>query len=335
MRKPLLHQQSRVVGRIAVRISCLLVLSLSSTAPELARAQTRAPAVPAAPAAEPSLPAASEQAPSDEAPTVNVVRRNFEPSYIAYPIGFSGLPPLILEANIAPHFVVTRPTWPVAFVLTPKILVRMFRERSTPVTTPSYMPRVSVFMWLHQTLRRDEITAYASLSLNHHSNGQTGKAVDANGLNNHETGDFSTNFLELSVYETRLSQALFAWNALAFEWHLGFNQSANLENRYGLLRLKFATTVVKTYAPLDGALTIQVTALLDKFQRTSDGAFSRGLERFPIALQYTVKVPGVDLGAYVGYYLGHDYYNIWFDRVIHTVQFGVAGSMGPVLFDQP
>ena len=49
-------------------------------------------------------------------------------------------------------------------------------------------------------------------------------------------------------------------------------------------------------------------------------------------VQYTVTVPGFDLGFYVGYYLGHDYYNIWFDRVVHAFQLGISGRVGPVLF---
>jgi hypothetical protein len=36
---------------------------------------------------------------------------------------------------------------------------------------------------------------------------------------------------------------------------------------------------------------------------------------------------------YVGYYLGHDYYNIYFDRIIHTLQIGIAGNVMPQLID--
>lgn len=304
---------------------CLLALLVLASAP--ARAQ---PILHSRAARTDAV--SAEPKPDDEELTANVVRRNFEASYIAHPIGLSGLPPLFLEADIAPHFVVTQRGWPLAFVLTPKILVRMFRERSTPVLTPSYMPRISIYAWLTQRLRRDETSVYASLTLSHHSNGQKGATRLDDGTNDHERGDFSTNYLELAVYETRLSRALFAWNTLAFEWHLDFNRSAGLEGRYGLLRLKLATTVLKTYAPLDGALTAQLGVILDELQEASGSALPRGLERFPLAVQYTVKVPGIDLGVYLGYYLGHDYYNIWFDRVIHTLQVGIAGSVGPVLF---
>jgi hypothetical protein len=264
-------------------------------------------------------------------PMLDLVRRYFEPSYVAYPYGISGLPPLILESDIAPHFVVGRRAWPVAFVLTPKILLRMFRERSTPVRTPSYMPRISVYAWLTRELSPHETAVYASLSLSHHSNGQSGHARNADGSNNHLDGDFSTNFLELALYETRAGATLFGWNQLAFEWHLDINRSAGLAGRYGLLRLHFATTLLTTDAPLEGALTAQLIAILDDFERESHARVLRTLERFPISLQYTVKVPGIDLGAYVGYYLGHDYLNIWFDRVIHTVQVGISGTIGPVL----
>jgi hypothetical protein len=57
----------------------------------------------------------------------------------------------------------------------------------------------------------------------------------------------------------------------------------------------------------------------------------RGLERFPISLRDIIQPPHTDLGLYVAYYLGHDYYNIYFDRIVHSLQIGIAGSVTPML----
>ena len=184
-----------------VRIGVVCLLGLATPLRSVAAQEARVPCEPDAgdKAAAPEL-------------MFNLVRHNFEPSYLAYPFALSGLPPLLVEANIAPHFTVGRASWPLAFVLTPKIRVRMFRARSTPVHTPSYMPRAALFAWLKHDLEPNAATAYASLAISHHSNGEDRPAVDAAGRSNHTSGDFSTNFLELAVYETRSRARLFGWN---------------------------------------------------------------------------------------------------------------------------
>ena len=57
----------------------------------------------------------------------------------------------------------------------------------------------------------------------------------------------------------------------------------------------------------------------------------QALERFPLSVRYTITLPGFDLGLYAGYYLGHDYYNIYFDRVVHAFQLGISGGVAPTL----
>jgi hypothetical protein len=64
---------------------------------------------------------------------------------------------------------------------------------------------------------------------------------------------------------------------------------------------------------------------------TGQSSLMRAIERFPISVHYIIQAPHTDLGLYVGYYLGHDYYNIYFDRIIHTLQIGISGSVTPTL----
>ena len=262
--------------------------------------------------------------------TIDVVRASLEPAYIAYPFGLSGLDRLIFESNVVAHFVMHLPDWPVAFVLTPKVLVRMFYEDSAPVKSPSYMPRIAAYFWFDKEVQRSQAAFYGSITLSHHSNGQTESFFDEEGNIRHERGDFSTNYLELSLYTTGLKGQWFGWTALSFQWHPGFNQSPELRGRYGLKRINFATTLL-AQLPWQGELALHVSAILDDMLKTGESSLMRAIERFPISLRYIIQPPHTDIGLYVGYYLGHDYYNIYFDRIIHTFQVGISGSVTPTL----
>ncbi|MET0385339.1 MAG: hypothetical protein ABW321_05240 [Polyangiales bacterium] len=261
-------------------------------------------------------------------PTIDVVRAAMEPAYIAYPVGLSGLDPLIFESNVVAHFIVWRPWWPVALVLSPKVVLRMFREESAPVKSPSYMPRVTAYFWFTREIR--DLTLYGSVMLSHHSNGQAESFFEDSGAVRHDGGSFSTNYFEFSLYATGFSGRWFGWSSLSFEWHPGFNQSAELRGRYGLARMHFASTVLANL-PLKGQLNLRVSAILDDFMQTQKSGVLRAVERFPISARYTITVPGIELGLYVGYYLGHDYYNIFFDRMVHTLQIGISGGVTPAL----
>jgi hypothetical protein len=277
---------------------------------------------------QPNAPEAGE--PHKEIETVEIVRAALEPAYVAYPIALSGLDPLIFESNVVAHFMLHRPSWPFALVLSPKILVRMFRGYSTPVKSPSYMPRITAYVWFQRKV--DKPTFYASLMLSHHSNGQVLSFFDDSGAIRHDRGSFSTNYFELAGYATGFSGKWFGWSSLSLEWHPGFNEDPELKGRYGLWRLHFASTVLANL-PLKGQLNLRVSAILDRFLHTGTNGFMRAIERFPISARYTITLPGFDLGLYLGYYLGHDYYNIYFDRIIHTVQVGISGSVTPSVIE--
>jgi len=267
--------------------------------------------------------------PLSSIPTVAVVRANLETSYVAYPLAITGLPPLIFECSLAPHFFVNQESWPFAIVLTPKVVLRMFNEESTPVRSPSFMPRISVFAWLQQEVR-GKPTVYGSVTLSHHSNGQAGSFLRDDGSINHEDGSFSTNYFEFAMYVTGFTGSFLGWSSLSLQWHPGFNQDAELRDRYGLLRMHLASTLVADL-PLHGQLNLRIGAILDRFQRASKNALTRSLERFPVSLSYSMTLPGIDLGVYLGYFIGHDYYNIFFDNLVHAFQIGISGGFAPTL----
>lgn len=322
MNEIILLQQVRRNSAIATCIGCVVLCGALD-----AHAQT-GPGGGAGQAEQAAAPK-DDPPPIEEVATADIVRANLETSYLAYPFGISGLPPLIFECSLAPHFFVHTNDWPFAIVLTPKVVLRMFNERSTPVRSPSFMPRIAAFLWFQPKVSGNP-AFYGSVTLSHHSNGQAGPFFAEDGSINHVDGSFSTNYFEFAAYATGFAGPFLGWSSIALQWHPGFNEDPELEGRYGLMRIHLASTLVADL-PLHGQVNARVSAILDDFQRASNNEVVRALERFAISLSYSMTVPGIDLGIYLGYYAGHDYYNIWFDHLIHTAQIGIAGGFAPTL----
>lgn len=164
---------------------------------------------------------------------------NQEDTYITFPGDIGNLEPLIFEANINPNFVIRqREDSRAMAVLTPQFRIRMLDQHSYPIKTPSYIPQVSFYYLLGSK----ELTRHTTLffRIAHHSNGQDGsfyvkpdeEEKILNGKNktpvgslldwrlkqesnpqndmtkereiNLETGNFSTNFLELGFIDTEV-----------------------------------------------------------------------------------------------------------------------------------
>jgi hypothetical protein len=261
---------------------------------------------------------------ADEPPTfAALMRANLEPSYLAFPAGFTGLPPLYLETGIVPHFSLFPRTWRVALILTPKVVLRLFREDSEPVKTPSYEPHLTAFFWFQDTPTNP--TAYFSASIGHHSNGQSGPFTNPDGSRNHESGSFDTNQITLAVYPVWWKSPFLAWNSIAVEWHPPFVEDADLRSTYGNVRLHWATTIFTTKVGLVSELTGRLTAIADEMQKPTNA--NTFFARFPVLVRYTMRPPSIDVGFYAAYYQGQDYYNIWYDRFISVFQLGMSGNL--------
>lgn len=276
---------------------------------------------------------ASSAAADDSIRTADAVRAKLEPSYLVAPLSISGLDPVWYEVNVVAHFFVHRQSWPLALVLTPKIVARLFRERSEPVKTPSYMPRLTLFMWSEPELARGGATTYGSIGVGHHSNGQAGEVFLPGGELNHESGDFNTNYLEVAGYLIDRERAWLGWGRLSLEWHPWFAQQDRLVGRYGSLFAELEATIVEDL-PLNGRVGASLGVILDAFERHADDALLRQLERFPVSVTYAVGWPDVELALFARYYVGRDYYNIWFDRMLHIVQIGISSNLSPLVGSQ-
>jgi hypothetical protein len=261
----------------------------------------------------------------------DVVRANLERSYLAYPLGITGLDTLIFEADIVPNFSILPRRWHVALFLTPKIVLRMFAEASTPVKTPSYMPRLTTFFWFGEP--KSSVTAYFSAAIAHHSNGQSGPFVHADGSRNHDDGSFDTNAIELAVYPVFWKRPFFGWSSLALEWHPPFVEDADLRATYGNTRLHFSTAIYSDVGSFASDLSAGLTAIIGEMQKPTNA--STFLARFPVAVRYAIRPPSLEVGLYAAYYQGQDYYNIWYDRFISVLQIGFYGNLSTGLEFDP
>lgn len=272
----------------------------------------------------PTPTAKEAKAPGEHASSLGeIVRANLERSYVAFPIGITGLEPLIFEADLVPNFSVLPRSWNVALFLTPKIILRMFAENSAPVRTPSYMPRLTTFFWFDDDPTGP--TAYYSAAFLHHSNGQSGEFYNANGSHNHDNGSFGTNYFEFAAYPNFWQGPFLGWNTIVLEWHPRSFENAELRDTYGNLRLRLATTLYSHSGRYASDLSVGLTAILTEMRKPTNA--SALWARFPIAIKYAVRPPSIDVGFYAAYYQGQDYYNIWYDRFISVVQIGISGDL--------
>jgi len=77
-----------------------------------------------------------------ESQFMNSILMSREQSYITVLGGLGNIKPLISEAAVVPYYMIhlNQSRWGID--LSTKIVMRMFRERSAPIRTPSYMPRI-------------------------------------------------------------------------------------------------------------------------------------------------------------------------------------------------
>lgn len=123
----------------------------------------------------------------------------------------------ILSADIQPVFAIGGEKFPIAIHLVPRYKVRIFkdnpkfRDTSLAVRTPSFMPGGYVLIPITRISDPYDDLHYLSLRYSHHSNGQDGNPVEADGSYNTYNGDFSTDFIELGYnfnFRNRRTKAL-------------------------------------------------------------------------------------------------------------------------------
>ncbi len=249
-------------------------------------------------------------------------------SYVTFPTDIGNIAPLMFEANISPSFIIRqRKDSRLMAALTSQVIIRMYNEASFPVRTPSYIPQVSFYYVMGNKQSKTHNTLFGRVA--HHSNGQDGNFYDENGNINLLSGNFATNFFEIGIIKTSHSSAL---NAIKFfkssiEVHPKNWMIEELQGQYSGLRWHNAFTAFKLPFINSGkddnptfSLKIDTSIMLDNYNNLN--AFD--LDRLNASLTFYYHPKFLeDIGLFVQFYHGMDYYNIYFNHQIDLIRFGI------------
>jgi hypothetical protein len=280
---------------------------------------------------------------------------------------------LVFEGQIAPRIIIFDsiadaagrvldggPHWGWQISTTPMVKLRMFDETSSPVRTPSYMPKGTVQLARMKNLSRAPADAEAErykgpvemwlidvIPFGHHSNGQNGclftqqsRNADDECVNlsaasaltvNKTDGSFSTNYIEAGVFYGRMhlaSREDAPEYTTRWEWSAGGGVELNPS---GFLGGGIDDELKDRYGQT--RFFVESTTARRDFLRC-------GRAESQLRLQYIRDVPAGlpalktmfealclprrwgGTGLFVRFYRGQDYYNLGFAESITRLQFG-------------
>lgn len=249
-------------------------------------------------------------------------------SYITLPLDIGNIEPLMFEANVNSSFIIRkRKDSKLMAVLTPQIIIRMYNEESYPVRTPSYIPQISFYYLAKQDMYNNSLSFFGKIA--HHSNGQDGSFYNEDGTINLLTGNFATNYFELgfitSSYSSRF-KAIKAYKS-SIEIHPKSWMLEELEGQYSGLRWHNAFTAFKI--PFGNSknnqrprfsVKLETNLLLDHYNDLD--VFDADRINAGLTFYYHPQFME-DVGLFVQFYRGMDYYNIYFQHQISVIRFGI------------
>ncbi|MCF7792497.1 MAG: hypothetical protein K9N09_01060 [Candidatus Cloacimonetes bacterium] len=275
---------------------------------------------------------------------------NSELGYITILGGFGNLKPLWFEAKMVPNYLIRiRGNSRTGAVLTPKVIVRMYREESEPVATPSYLPQITFYNQLKNFNPMKSNIFYLFGRIVHHSNGQDGEFFNPDGSINTENGSFSTNYLELGFFYAKLFS--FHPNATEFfrssiEYHPESMQDKVLNDMYGNIRWHNDIQIFKFTRDAFTSIFSGKSELENKTENLKERPHLRAIvnstfifgemegadvfdfsKRFSgsILLSYNPKFLE-DVRFFMQYYYGQDYYNIHFKNTLSVLRIGMIAD---------
>ncbi len=250
-------------------------------------------------------------------------------SYITFPTDLGNIEPLMFEANLIPNFYIRKSkNARLMGVLTPQIILRMYDERSYPVRTPSYIPQVTVYYMVTEPESPKSISLYGRLA--HHSNGQDGDFFLENGEVNVVSGDFARNYFETGIIKTNINTRLNAHQFFktSIEIHPQGWGSDELDGIYSRYRWHNAVSIFKL--PTNETRSTKNNAVIslkgDATWMFGDlnnlDVISANRLNLSLIFYYHPKFLE-DIGLFVQYYHGSDYYNMYFGHRLDVLRFGL------------
>lgn len=254
-------------------------------------------------------------------------------SYITFPTDIGNVEPLWFEANLIPNFYIRQSkNSRLMGVLTPQIIIRMFQEESFPVRTPSYMPQVTLYYLLYEKSNSRSFNLFGRAG--HHSNGQEETFYLDDGSLNLKSGNFATNFLELGLIATNVNTRFNAYQFFksSFESHpdifmqeelRGIYSQYRWHNTFSIFKIPDENKKRKSQKP---AISIkgETTWMFGDYRQLN----SLSMKRLNLSLTFYYHPKFLeDIGLFVQYYHGADYYNIYFDHRLDVLRFGFMTEM--------
>ncbi len=246
----------------------------------------------------------------------------------------------LFEAQVVPYIVSPNinllPLFPTTLVISPAINLRMLNSRSNPVRTPSYKPSLRMY-WYSNRIQRgcyecfhgdnpescisgpaDVLkSAFLSLQLEHHSNGQSGDLLNPDNSINFIDGNFSANKIEPSIH---FLTSLYSQTRIYAQWFPDINREIDLEDHYGFIRA--GAEIVWAGDKGNSYLRAKAEVILDEYTNI-DGSKRDAIDRWTFNVRYEHDLFGwTDLGLFTELHFGPDYYNLRFSRNLRAVQFG-------------
>jgi hypothetical protein len=249
-------------------------------------------------------------------------------SYITFPTDIGNIERLWFEGNVIPNFYLRKSRDSrLMGVLTPQIIIRMYQEESFPVRTPSYMPQITLYYLLNEKTNSRSFSLYGRAG--HHSNGQEGVFFFDDGSLNVKSGSFATNFFELGLIKTNINTRFNAYQFFksSFEIHpegfiqdelMGIYSPYRWYNAFSIFKLASDENSHNNHKP---AFSIkgETTWMFGDYNQLE--AFS--FERLNLSLTFYYHPKFLeDIGLFVQYYHGSDYYNMYFDHRLDVLRFG-------------
>lgn len=249
-------------------------------------------------------------------------------SYITFPTDIGNIEPLWFEGNIIPNFYIRKSrNSRLMGVLTPQIIIRMYQEASFPVQTPSYLPQITVYYKFRDKRSSPDLSIYSRIA--HHSNGQDGDFYTLNGDLNYKSGNFSTNFIELGLISTRVNPVFKAYQFFktSLEWHPDASMLEELNGIYSQYRWHTALSIFKLSQKYGNgsqkkpAISVkgELTWMLGEYSQLNPYS----AERLNLSLTFSYHPAFLeDLGLFLQFYHGSDYYNIYFGHRLDVLRIG-------------
>lgn len=250
-------------------------------------------------------------------------------SYITFPTDIGNIEALWFEANLKPNFYI-RKSENSRFmgVLTPQIIIRMYQEESFPVRTPSYMPQITVYYQLSDSEKARNLNLFGRVG--HHSNGQDGVFFLEDGSLNLISGNFSTNFLEFGLIAANINTRfnVYQFFKTSFEIHPEVFIQKELNGSYSRYRWHNTFSIFKLTSNNETndvkkpsiSLKGEMTWMFGDYNKLN----ALSAERINLSLTFYYHPKFLeDIGLFVQYYHGSDYYNMYFNHRLDVLRFGL------------